>query len=121
MKQRSPLLVRLPLIVALILGAWLWKGGFGLLPADRELTWKLGGDYASIRRVELQVWDGQEMLTREEFSMPKGAMNDPSQKLSLRKGEYNAKIFVWRDGVEAPAVRAGAFYVGDEKTVTVNP
>lgn len=121
MKQRSPLLVRLPLIIALVLGAWLWKGGLGLLPSERDLTWKLGGDYASIRRVELQVWDGAEMLTREELAMPKGAMADPSQKLPLRQGEYSAKIFVWREGKESPAVRAGAFYVGDDKTVTVNP
>lgn len=118
--KKSPLLVRLPLIIALLLGAWLWKGGFGVLPTDRELTWKLGGEYASIRKAELQVWEGQTLLTREELSMPKGAMADPTQKLSLRKGTYTAKVFVWREGEAAPHAWSSSFQVGDAPGVTVS-
>jgi|CXWL01.1.fsa_nt_gi hypothetical protein len=118
--KKSPLLVRMPLIIALLLGAWLWKGGLGLLPSDRELTWKLGGDYASIRKAELQVWEGETLLTREELSMPNGAMADPTQKLSLRSGSYTAKVFVWRKSEVVPRAWSSTFVVADGVNVIVS-
>lgn len=117
--KKSPLLVRLPLIVALLLGAWLWNGGLGLLPTERELTWKLGGAYGTIRKIELQVWDGDELLLREERSYTGGVTADPQQKLSLKRGEYTAKAVVWRQGAMEPTAWSSTFYVQDEKAVAV--
>lgn len=93
----------LPVLALVALGVWLWKGAFGLLPAERELSWSVPGEWATIRALELQLWDDATLLKREELHTPAGLMREPQQKISLKGGvPYRARLFVTRDsGQEA--------------------
>lgn len=75
----------------------LWQAGF--FPRERELVWHLGEDRASIRSVELQLWSAQgELIKREQLFFPEGPGPELSQSITLLKGEYQAQIFVRREG-----------------------
>jgi hypothetical protein len=97
-KKPVQLWKRLPLILFVMVGVWLWRGGAGLFAIERELVWQLPGDLSTIRAVEIQVWDGNDLLKREELSFPAGVKMDVVQKLPLRAGSYQAKVFISRDG-----------------------
>lgn len=95
---------RLPLVLVALAGVFFWRGGFGLLPVERTITWRLWGDFASIRRVELQLYDGEELLKREQLELPSGAGFEPTSSLALRKGEYRGIVMVWRADAGTPEV-----------------
>lgn len=114
-KRLGPLL----LVGFVALGAFLWKGGGDLLPAERVLFWKVPGDYASIRRLELQLYRGETLLKREELKTPAGLSEQPSQKVVLRRGRYTARMLVWREGAVEPQAHSTQLEVGDAETVTV--
>ena len=95
---------RLPLLLVLLAGVFLWRGGFGLLPIEREITWRLWGDFASIRRVEVQLYDGEELLKREQLELPNGAGFEPTSRVPLKKGTYRGLVMVWRADGGAPEV-----------------
>ncbi len=95
--KRGGLLKRLPFFAFLAVGLWLWKGG--LFPQDRELVWTLGEDRASVRKLEIQLWDDEgHLLKREELFFHQGAPAQVTQKVSLRQGHYTARVFVLREG-----------------------
>ncbi len=118
MKRR--LLTRLPIIAVVILGWWFWQGGGGFLPKEREFVWRLPGEYGSIRKVELQVWDGDTLLKREELQTPKGLMTDPTQKLAVGGGMIKAEALVWREGKEQPEVFKMQRRLSDESLVVIS-
>jgi hypothetical protein len=109
---RQALIKRAPLLLLLLGVLFVWQGGFGLWPVERSITWKLWGDYGSIRRVDIQVYEGDAVLSRAQLEYPNGVMMDPSTKVFLKQGQYAAKVFVWRAGAENPEVRS--------ETVTVD-
>ena len=96
---------RLPLVLLAIAGVFLWRGGFGLLPVERTLTWKLWGDFATIRRVELQLYQGDALLKREQLELPGGLTFEPTSKLTLRQGDYRGLLMLWRADAGSPEVR----------------
>ncbi len=100
--KKASLLSRLPFVVVVVVGIFFWRGGLGLLPAERELIWRVPGPYSTVRRVEVQVYQGDELLKREEWALPNGLNLDPTEKLSLREGEYRANLLVWREGKTDP-------------------
>ena len=66
------LAVRLPLLFAVALGAWLWRSD--LFSQPRELVILLPSPAA---RVDVQLYAaGGELLAREERSFPPGAQSD---------------------------------------------
>ncbi len=103
------------------LGAFLWKGGFDLLPTERALVWKVPGEAASIRRLELQLYRGDTLLKREELSMPGGLTMEPTQKVVLGRGKYRARVLTWREGVAEPSAATAELEVTDVETVVVAP
>ena len=107
------------LLVLAGLGAFLWKGGFGLLPTERLLAWKVRGDFATIRRLELQLYDGETLIKREELKTPTGLSLEPTQKLVLGKGRYTARMLVWREKAAEPESTSSEVVVDDAEAITV--
>lgn len=106
-------------MIVLLGGLWLWKGGGGLFPTGRELVWQLPDERASIREVEIQLWDGEALLKRESRLYGAGEAQDIVQKVPLRAGEYQARVFIRRDG-RAPQSLARTLSVGEEETVVTS-
>jgi hypothetical protein len=117
---RWKLLKRLPIVLLAAAGLWLWKGGAGVYPVARDLVWQLPDDRAAIRGVEIQIWDEGTLLKREEFSYPKGAGADIAQKLALRAGVYQARVFIRREGGAAPEALTRELRLGDEETLVTS-
>jgi len=114
--KRSGLLKRLPFFAFLAVGLWLWKGG--LFPQERELVWTLGDERATVRKLEIQLWDDEgRLLKREELFFPQGAAPaQVTQKVSLKEGHYTARIFVQREGGgESPEARVRELEIGDRE------
>jgi hypothetical protein len=109
---------RLPFIVVGVLGIWLWQGGGGFVAVEHSLVWKVPGAYGSVRRVEFQLWDGEQLLIRGEQETPRGLNLDPERKLSIKRGSYRSELLVWREGRSDPEVQRSTVQVGSE-TVTV--
>src|SRR5260370_32580759 len=86
---------RLRLRGLIAFGAWLWKSG--RFVQSGELEWQIGADRASIREVEIQIWnEDAELLKREVFFFPDGAPPRIAQKVPLSDGKYLARVFVKR-------------------------
>ena len=119
LRKITPLWKRLPLIVLGLFGIWLWQGGGGLVSTEHTLVWKVPGAYASVRKVEVQLWDGDELLTRLELDTPNGLTMDPERRLTLRRGRYRSELLVWREGVPAPQATRVEVEVGPESTVVI--
>lgn len=117
--MRSFLLKRLPLLLFALLGIWLWQGGAGFFPTERELTWRLWGEYGQIRKVELQLWQGDSLVKREELSYPTGVTFEPTQKVPLSPGQYAAKVFIWRAAAAQPESKSGTITVSTERAQLV--
>lgn len=95
-KKRSGLLKRLPLILSVVLGLWIWRGGLGLVIAERELVFQLPAERADIRRFEFQLYDADVLLKRGDYSFSSmGAPADVRSRVQLKEGTYPARLFVW--------------------------
>jgi hypothetical protein len=86
---------RLPFFVFLGIGLALWRGGFGFLATERTLTWRFPQAYADVRRLELQVWDGDGLIKRQELVTPGGVTSEPTSKITLARGPHNAVGTLW--------------------------
>ena len=117
--NRPLLLRRLPLIAVVVGGLWLWQGGGGFVAVPHTLVWKVPGSYGSIRKVDLQLWDGERLLLRSELETPKGLSLDPERTLTLKRGRYRSELVVWREGSEPPEVSRVMIEVDSETTIVV--
>lgn len=115
-----PLLKRLPIFLVAAAGIFVWQGGGGLFPVERQLVWRLPAARQDIRAVEIQVWDGDELLKREERAFARGAEPEIVQTLPLKKGEYAAKVFIRREGQERSDTWAQPLRVGGEETIVTS-
>lgn len=86
---------RLPFLILLGLGFVLWRSGFGFLASERTITWRLPLQYADVRRLEVQIWDQDSLLGRQEFTSPAGLTSEPELKLPLKRGQHRAVASVW--------------------------
>jgi hypothetical protein len=112
---------RLPLLLFAAVGLWVWQGGAGFFPSERQLSWRYPGDYGSIRRAELQLWDGDTLLKREELSYPQGVTLEPTRPLALKAGTYGSKVLIWRADGGAPEVREATLQVDGQSAFTIGP
>src|SRR4051794_31915910 len=94
-RRRWALLRRLPILLVIAAGLWMWKGGGGrFFPQTRELVWLLPEDRSRIRSVEIQLWDQGALLKREELFYPAGPPSpEITQKLPLQEGDFQARVF----------------------------
>jgi hypothetical protein len=104
-------LARLSLLAAAALAIFLWRGGANLFPAERSITWPLWGDFATIRRVEGELLDGQQVLLKLELSTPRGVTFEPVSSAPLRAGTYRTHVAIWRGDAGEPEVKSGTFAV----------
>jgi hypothetical protein len=117
--NRSGLLRRLPILGVVAVGLWLWQGGAGFVAVPHDLIWKIPGSYGSIRRLEVQLWDGERLLTRTELQTPQGLTMDPQKTLTLPRGTYRSEVLIWREGAQQPEVSRFNVEVGSETTVLI--
>ena len=100
-------------------GFLLWKGAFGVVATEREVAWRVPGAFATIRKLELQLYQGEQLLSRHELLTPAGLAADPTQRLLLAEGDYQARMLVWREGEPAPAATQARVHVGESPAVVV--
>lgn len=118
-KKRSALFVRLPLILSVVFGLWIWRGGGGLVIAERELVFQMPADRADLKRFEFQLYEGEALIKRGEYSFTSmGAPADLRSKIQLKQGAYPVKLFSWY-GSEPKAV-IQEVRVADEEQVVVD-
>jgi hypothetical protein len=102
------------LLVALVAGgAALWTSG--RFPQPREISWHLGNERASIRELEIQIWNPRgELLKREVLYFPDGAPAEILEKAWLADGDYLARIFIRRSPNGPSEQRALDFQVAQK-------
>lgn len=82
---------RLPLLIVLGGALVLWKtGAFGFLTRERTVVWRFPVSYGEVRKVELQVWEGDELLKQAELVAPTGLTAEPTMTVPLGKGVHRA-------------------------------
>lgn len=110
----------LPLAVLLGGGLLLWRTGlFGVLPTDRTVVWRFPVSYGEVRKVEMQVWDHDELLKVQELHVPAGLVGEPSFKLPLAAGPHRAIASVWLKDQAEPQGFQREFDPGSEETIVV--
>ena len=108
---RHPFLRRVPLLLLLLAGAFLWRSA--LFPQPRTLVWELPASL-SVTRAEAQLWKGDALVARSEW--PNGPSGPLVQQLQLRGGVYRALTFLeLPDG--GTEQHAQTVQVGGEETV----
>ena len=91
--RQHPLLKRLPFLLLVALGLWLWQGARAL---ERELVWRLEGPgWSQVRALDfqLQAEDG-ELLKRETRTFPQGAPPIVTLQAELPPGTYEVRVFL---------------------------
>ena len=92
--KRHPLVRRLPFLLLVVLGLWLWKGTDTSVN-ERELAWRLEGPgWSEIRALDFQVKNADgEMVKRETRSFQYGPPGLVSLVAELPSGTYEVWVF----------------------------
>jgi len=91
----TPLWKRLPFLLLVAVGVLIWRTGY--MPKDRTLVWDLPDD-ASIRQVEVQLYEGEDLLKREQFFFPDGPRAKVEEHVKLGRGDYQVRFVFEREG-----------------------
>ena len=91
--RQHPLLRRLPVLLVLALGLWLWRDS---RTSERELVWRLEGPgWSDVRALDFQVkTTAGEWVKRETRTFSHGPPGTLSLKAELPPGAYDVWIFV---------------------------
>ncbi len=115
---RHPLLRRLPLLIVAVIGIWLWKAHVG---SERQVIWQLPASVGAVERVEIQLRDqGGDLVKREAWFLENQRPGELTQNVKLPSGEYQAQIFVTREG-KTRTVQMPVSIDGDIVVVRVRP
>jgi hypothetical protein len=118
--SRPSLLRRLPILLVLAAGVWLWKGGGGFFPSSREILWELPDDRASIRELDIQIADSKgAVVKRDQFFFHGAPPREVLEKARLTPGDYAARVFIKREGGRPEEQVSTALQVGDGDTIAV--
>lgn len=111
--RQHPLMKRLPLLLLLLLGVWLWKGSEA---PERELVWWLEGPgWSEIRAIDLQVKNAEgELVKRETHSFPGGAPGSVTLKTELPAGTYEVWVFARGESGPSRPPRVERLTLGEE-------
>lgn len=95
---------RLPLVIALLAGAFVWKGGFGYFATSREITWRIAVPYGEVRKIDLQVSRDEVVLRRVEANFPNGIATELKCDVVMRRGPHRGLAKVWLKDAAEPRV-----------------
>lgn len=111
--RQHPLLKRLPLLLLLALGLWLWKESAA---PERELVWRLEGPgWSEIRALDLQVKNaGGELVKRETRSFQAGPPDTIRLRTELPSGTYEVWVFARGGSGPSRPPRVERLTLGDE-------
>jgi len=110
----------LPMALMLGVGLFVWRSGlFGMLPIDRTLVWRLPVSYGEVRKLELQVWDREELLKRAELLFSTGIVGEPSLSVPLASGSHRAIANAWLKDEASPRVFQQEFDPGTAETIVI--
>lgn len=116
--RQHPLVRRLPFLLLLAFGAWLWQSS----EADtRSIQLVLEGEgWRDVTALEVQVAgaDGDLLKREERFFGPGGAPPVVHLEAKLPPGEYRARLFVRTGQAEAPTPLPLPLSVGESEHVT---
>lgn len=107
---------RLPVLVLVGLGLWLWQNTGAL---KRELVWRLDGSgWSAVRAMDFQVTgpDGA-ILKREEYRFSKPPPPEVTLKLELPEGTYRTLIFVKEEGQPTRPPLVESITLGQEEKI----
>jgi hypothetical protein len=112
--RKHPLLKRLPLLVLVALGLWLWRG---TQAPERELVWRLEGPgWSDIRAIEFQVKDADgELLKRVSNQFQAGPPDSLTLKMELPSGKYEVWVFARGESGPSRPPRVERLTLGDEE------
>lgn len=110
---------RLPFLPVVAVGLLLWRGGFGFLPTERTVTWRLPVPYAEVERLELQLWRDGALVQRQELPTPGGLSAEPQTKVPLTRGPHHAVATAWLRGVAGPSSFSRDFDPGASETLVL--
>ncbi|MCA3014258.1 MAG: hypothetical protein INH41_17895 [Myxococcaceae bacterium] len=119
--EASPLRRRLPLVLALVIGGVVWRGGFGFFATTREVIWRLPVPYGDVRRVTLELWSDAALLRREERMTPSGLTAELRQDVVLQRGSHRAVARVWLGDAGEPVVFSQGFDPGEADALVLEP
>jgi hypothetical protein len=86
---RHPFVRRVPLLLLVLAGAFLWRSAF--FPQPRTFLWELPAK-DGVTRAEVQLWKGPTLVARAEWlNRPAGPL---VEQLQLRQGTYRALTFL---------------------------
>jgi hypothetical protein len=110
--RQHPLLKRLPILLLVAMGLWLWKGSSD----ERELVWVLEGPgWSDIRAMDFQVKnEAGELVKREAHSFPRGPPIVITEKVNLPSGRYEVWVFVRGDTGVSKRLPVERLTLGDE-------
>lgn len=119
-RPKSGFRQRLPLLIAVGVGALLWQSGlFGLMASERVVTWRFPVSYRDVRSYELQLWEGDELLAQQERQVPSGLTSEPEQKVTLSSGPHRAIARVTMANSAEPQVFQREFDPGSGGAVVI--
>lgn len=112
---------RWPLLVMVGVGVLLWHTGlFGVLPTERTVVWRFPVSYGDVRKIELQVWEGDELLKREEQTLTdRGLVGEPQFKVPLSSGAHSAIATIWLEGATQSQSFRRDFKPGTDETLVL--
>lgn len=115
--RTHPLAKRLPVLLLLALGVWLWRVTG---TPTRELVWQLDGyGWEDVRAIDFQVMNPEGQLVEREERMF-GAAGPPVEittKWELPEGTYQTRLFVKLQGRETRTQLVDTLTVGDEEYI----
>ncbi|PTL85846.1 hypothetical protein [Vitiosangium sp. GDMCC 1.1324] len=111
--RQHPLLKRLPLLLLVVLGLWLWKTS---VPPERELVWRLEGPgWTEIRSLDFQVKNADgELVKRETDAFPEGPPGSVVLKADLPSGSYEVWVFARGESGPSRPPLVDRLTLGDE-------
>lgn len=112
---------RLPLVIALLAGTFVWQGGFGFFATSRSVTWRFQVPYGDVRRVELEVLREGVVLRRTSYEFPRGVTAELSQDVVMRRGPHLARASIWLGADPQPRVFQSAFDPGTRDALVLEP
>ncbi len=87
------LLKLLPVLAFLGFGVFLWNGGFGLLPAEREVWWSLAVVPSDSTAVEVALTEeGGALLKQDRVLLGRPPMRELRQSVIIKAGHYRATL-----------------------------